>query len=63
MGERKIFESMLPLLSDEDAIFTNLEISDPKEGDIEIDLVLLLNDYGCMVIEVKGAHITFDKGG
>jgi len=63
LGERKVFESILPLLSDDDAIFTNLKISDPKQGDIEIDLVLLLKDYGCMVIEVKGAHITFDKGG
>lgn len=62
LGERKVFESLVPLLSDEDAIFANLEISDPREGDIEIDLVLLLKDYGCMVIEVKGAHITFDKG-
>jgi hypothetical protein len=61
-GERKVFESILPLLSADDAIFANLEISDPKEGDIEIDLVLLLKDFGCMVIEVKGAHITFDKG-
>ena len=56
LGERKVFESIVPLLSDGDAIFANLEISDPREGDIEIDLVLLLQDYGCMVIEVKGAH-------
>jgi hypothetical protein len=62
LGERKVFESIVPLLSDGDAIFANLEISDPREGDIEIDLVLLLQDYGCMVIEVKGAHITFDRG-
>jgi len=62
LGERKVFESLLPLLSDGDAIFANLEISDPREGDIEIDLVVLLQDYGCMVIEVKGAHITFDRG-
>ncbi len=62
LGERKVFESILPLLSDGDAIFANLEISDPREGDIEIDLVLLLQDYGCMVVEVKGAHITFDNG-
>lgn len=61
-GERKVFETLLPLLSDDDAVFANLEISDPREGDIEIDLVLLLANYGCMVIEVKGAHITFDKG-
>ena len=61
-GERRVFEAILPLLSDGDAIFANLELSDPQEGDIEIDFVLLLKDYGCMVIEAKGSHITFDKG-
>jgi len=61
-GERRVFETLVPLLGDDDAILANLEMSDPAEGDIEIDLVLLLKDYGCMVIEVKGAHITFDKG-
>ena len=61
-GERRVFETLVPLLGDDDAILTKLEMSDPAEGDIEIDLVLLLKDYGCMVIEVKGAHITFDKG-
>ena len=62
LGERKVFEVIAPLLSDGDAIFTNLELSDPHEGDIEIDLVLLLKDFGCMVIEVKGSHITFARG-
>ena len=61
-GERKVFETLVPLLSDDDAIIANLEMSDPEAGDIEIDLVLLLKDYGCMVIEVKGAHITYDHG-
>ena len=61
-GERKVFETLVPLLSDGDAIIANLEMSDPEAGDIEIDLVLLLKDYGCMVIEVKGAHITYDHG-
>ena len=57
-----MFESIVPLLSDEDAVFANLELSDPQEGDIEIDLVLLLKDFGCMVIEVKGSHITYARG-
>lgn len=61
-GERRVFEALVPLLGDDDAILTNLEISDPQAGDIEIDLVLLLKDHGCMVIEIKGAHITFDRG-
>jgi len=59
-GERKVFESLVSLLSEGDAILTNLEMSDQEAGDIEIDLVLLLKDYGCMVLEVKGAHITYD---
>lgn len=62
LGERKVFESIVPLLSDQDAVFANLELSDPQEGDIEIDLVLLLKDFGCMVIEVKGSHITYARG-
>ena len=61
LGERKVFEKIVPLLSDHDAVFTNLELSDPLEGDIEIDLVLLLKDFGCMVIEVKGSHITYAR--
>ena len=62
VGERQVFESLKPLLSDGDALFANLNLTDPVEGDIEIDLVLLLKDYGAMIIEVKSAHITFERG-
>jgi len=57
-GERAVFEALLPQLSDEDVVFANLEISDPVEGDIEIDLAVLLKHHGLVVVEVKGAHIT-----
>ena len=57
-GERSVFEALLAQLSDEDVIFANLEISDPVEGDVEIDLAVLLKHHGLVVIEVKGAHIT-----
>ena len=59
-GERAVFESLLPQLSDEDVVFANLEISDPVEGDIEIDLAVLLKHHGLVVVEVKGAHISHD---
>ena len=59
-GERAVFEALLPQLSDEDVVFANLEISDPVEGDIEIDLAILLKHHGLVVVEVKGAHITHD---
>ena len=62
VGERQVFEALKPLLSDGDALFANLNLTDAVEGDIEIDLVLLLKDYGAMIIEVKSAHITFEHG-
>ena len=62
LGERKVFEAIVPLLSDGDAIFATLELSDPQEGDIEIDFVILLKDFGCMIVEVKGSHITYAQG-
>jgi thymidine kinase len=57
-GERAVYEALLPQLSDDDVIFANLEISDPVEGDVEIDLAVLLKNHGLVVVEVKGAHIT-----
>ena len=57
-GERAVFEALLPQLTDEDVVFANLEISDPVEGDIEIDLAVLLKHHGLVVVEVKGAHIS-----
>lgn len=62
-GERAVYEALLPQLGDDDVIFANLEISDPVEGDVEIDLVVLLKDHGLVVVEVKGAHITHDGQG
>ena len=56
-GERAVFEALLPQLADDDVVFANLEITDPVEGDIEIDLAILLKDHGLVVVEVKGAHI------
>jgi hypothetical protein len=57
-GERAVYEALLPQLGDGDVIFANLEIADPVEGDVEIDLAVLLKDHGLVVVEVKGAHIT-----
>ncbi len=59
-SERQVFEAILPDLSDDDAIFTNLELIDPQSGAIEIDIVVLIKDRGCIVIETKGGNIAFD---
>ena len=59
-SERQVYEAILPYLADEDAVFTNLELTDAQSGDIEIDMVVLIKDRGCIVIETKGGNIAFD---
>jgi hypothetical protein len=59
-SERIVFEAFKSALGEQDAILTNLKITDPHSGDVEIDLVLFLKDYGCIVVETKGGNISFD---
>ena len=59
-AERDFFEALLPQLSDDDIVFANLEMTDDVDGDIEIDFAILLKDYGLVVVEVKGGHISHD---
>jgi hypothetical protein len=58
--EKEVFDSVLPKLTDQDVVFCNLELTTPDRGEIEIDLVILLANRGCIVVETKGGHITFD---
>jgi len=59
-AEEEVFKFVVAGLSDNDVVFCNLEISTPDRGDTEIDLVVLLANRGCVVVETKGGHITFD---
>jgi hypothetical protein len=59
-AERDFFEALLPQLNDDDVVFANLEMTDDVDGDIEIDFAILLKDYGLVVVEVKGGHISHD---
>lgn len=59
-AEEEVFKVAYSQLGENDCIFCNLEFSSPSHGDVEIDLLLLLENRGCVVIEVKGGHITFD---
>jgi hypothetical protein len=59
-SERDFFNALLPQLGDEDVVFANLELTNDVEGDIEIDFAVLLKDFGLVVIEVKGGHISHD---
>ena len=70
-GERDLFESLIEVLTEKDAILTNVRFTDPTEGDVEVDLIALIDGLGAIVFENKGGHISFngqnwmqtDKGG
>jgi hypothetical protein len=59
-SEQDVFEAAIREMTDQDVVFCNLELSTPDRGEIEIDLLLLLADRGCVIVETKGGHITFD---
>ena len=59
-AEKEVFDEVVKGLDDDDVVFCNLEISTHDRGEIEIDLVVLMAKRGCVVVETKGGHITFD---
>jgi len=59
-AEEAIFNALYATLSSNDAILTNLHITDPKEGDCEIDVVALVQNLGVIVFETKGGHVTYN---
>lgn len=59
-AEEEVFKAVYSQLGDNDCIFCNLEFSSPTQGDVEIDLLVLMENRGCIVVEVKGGHIVFD---
>lgn len=59
-AEEEVFNNVVKSLDDNDAVFCNLELSTHDRGEIEIDLVILIADLGCIIVETKGGHITFD---
>lgn len=59
-SEEEVFQAVVTELGEDDVVFCNLEISTPDRGEIEIDLMLLIAGRGCVIVETKGGHITFD---
>jgi hypothetical protein len=59
-SEEKVFFELNRTLSSDDVIICNFEFTDARDGDVEIDFILLIKNMGLVVIEVKGGHISFD---
>ena len=61
-SERLVWDALVPRLRPDDALLHGLRITDPVEGEVEIDILLLMPDRGAAVIEVKGGHVTYADG-
>jgi hypothetical protein len=61
-SERIAWQSLRDGLRDGDVLLHGVRFTDPEEGDVEIDLLVLMPDCGAAVIEVKGGHITYSAG-
>jgi AAA domain/UvrD-like helicase C-terminal domain/Nuclease-related domain len=46
----------------QDALLHGLRFTDPEDGEVEIDLLVLMPDKGATVIEVKGGQILYSDG-
>jgi AAA domain/Nuclease-related domain/UvrD-like helicase C-terminal domain len=59
-AEALVFNTLYESLGDRAIVFSNLRITDPQQGDIEIDFVVLIDGLGAVIIEVKGGNVTYN---
>lgn len=56
-GERELFEVLQKVLTEKDALLANVRFTDPVEGDVEVDLIALIDGLGAIFFEHKGGCI------
>lgn len=61
-SERLVWNQLAETLEPGEILFHGLRFTDSKEGDVEIDLLLLSPTRGAAIIEVKGGLVEFQDG-
>lgn len=61
-SEREVWERLVRQLGPDDVILANVRLTDERK-DHELDLVLLMPDFGVVVVEVKGGSVWVDSDG
>lgn len=61
-SEQVAWDSLRRWLRPDDVLLHGVRFTDPQEGDVEVDLLVLMPDVGAVVIEVKGGHVSFADG-
>ncbi len=61
-SERLVGAALTAQLGPRDRVLSSIRFSDPVEGDVEIDFLVLLEGYGIAVVEVKGGQVSYESG-
>lgn len=61
-AEKVVWGALRGRLRDVDVLMHGVRFTDPIEGEVEIDLLVLMPDLGAAIIEVKGGHVTYGGG-
>lgn len=59
-AEQTVFDALFTTLGPNDAILSNIRLTDREEGDIEIDLIALIQNLGVVVFETKGGAVSYN---
>ncbi len=58
-AEDEVIAALRTQLEREEILLTGVRITDPREGDVEVDIIVLFPDLGAAVIEVKGGLVQY----
>jgi len=61
-ADRQVIAALQRQLTRDEVLLTNVRITDPTEGDVEIDVIVFFPDLGAAVIETKGGLVQFNDG-
>lgn len=59
-AEQVLFDALYATLGPNDVILTNMRLTDREDGDIEIDLIALIQNLGVVVFETKGGTVSYN---
>lgn len=57
-----VVDALRGQLDREEILLTNVRLTDPRAGDVEIDALILFPDLGAAVLEIKGGLVQFADG-
>lgn len=61
-SEREVIAALRAQLLPGELLLEGVRITDPKNGDVEADLIVLFPDAGAAVLEVKGGEVSYENG-